>query len=219
MEQALFSRFHRPSAFKRPTSFGMAVLCAAMCQQAVAQDAPDLSTSADSNIFYFGGVYSSESVGETFNLFGTDYQDAYILGGGYQHFFIGNQGGLLAGLETGAALRKGPDVSGEIWAGVVVRADKVLQNEQINVSASVTGGLSLITDPLDVEVARELSRDGDSSFLFYMAPEISVSTPDNPNMEVFWHVQHRSGGWNTLGNMGEGANANTLGMRGVSLFC
>ncbi len=188
---------------------GLTVACAAVLQPALAQE--DIQT--NSNVFVFGGVYSSESVGETFNFFGTDYQDAYVLGGGYQHFLLGTEGGLLAGLEVGAAVRKGPDVSGEVWAGVVLRADNILQNEQLNVSASVTGGLSLITNPLDVEVARELSRNGDSTFLFYMAPEISVSTPSNPDMEVFWRVQHRSGGWNTLGDMGEGANANTIGLR------
>lgn len=169
--------------------------------------------SLDSNVFVFGGVYSSESVGETFNFLGTDYQDAYLLGGGYQHFFFGEENGFRAGLEGGVALRKGSDVSGEAWAGVVLRADNFVENELVKVSASVTGGLSLITNPLDVEVAREIARDGDSTFLFYMAPELSVSTKDNPNMEVFWRLQHRSGGWNTLGHMGEGANANTIGMR------
>ncbi|WP_108397406.1 hypothetical protein [Devosia submarina] len=169
--------------------------------------------SYDSNVFFFGGVYSSESVGETFNFLGTDYQDAYLLGGGYQQFFLGEENGFRAGLEGGLALRKGPDVSGEAWAGVVLRSDGFVQNEHVKVSASVTGGLSLITNPLDVEVAREIARDGDSTFLFYMAPELSVSTKDNPDMEVFWRLQHRSGGWNTLGHMGEGANANTIGMR------
>lgn len=196
---------------KHGWAWAVAALCAVAPQHTFAQDAS--SVTGDSNMFVFGGVYSSESVGETFNFFGTDYQDAYLLGGGYQHFFIGEEGGLRAGLEAGAALRKGPDVSGEGWAGVVLRADDILENEQLIVSASVTGGLSLITNPLDVEVARELSRDGDSTFLFYMAPEISVSTPSSPNTEVFWRVQHRSGGWNTLGNMGEGANANTIGLR------
>jgi hypothetical protein len=176
-----------------------------------AQDAAPAAN--DSNVFVFGGVYSSESVGETANFLATDYQDAYLLGGGYQHFFLGEEGGFRAGLEAGAALRKGPDVSGEAWAAIVLRADKILQNEQLVVSASVTGGLSLITNPLDVEIAREISRNGDSTFLFYMAPEISVSTPEHPNTEVFWRLQHRSGGWNTLGNMGEGANANTIGLR------
>ncbi|HEY0033567.1 MAG TPA: hypothetical protein VGB81_09900 [Devosia sp.] len=169
--------------------------------------------SNNSNVFVFGGVYSSQSIGETFNILGTDYQDAYILGGGYQRFFLGGESGFRVGLEGGVALREGPDVSGEAWAGVVLRSDGFIQNEQAKISASVTGGLSLITNPLDVEVAREISRNGDATFLFYMAPELSISTPDNPNVEAFWRLQHRSGGWNTLGNMGEGANANTIGLR------
>jgi hypothetical protein len=188
----------------------MAAGFAALCQPTAAQDQV---SSADDNVFYFGGFYSSESVGETFNFLGTDYQDAYILGGGYQHFFLGEENGFQAGLEGGVALRKGPGISGEAWAGIVLRSDGFIKNDQFKLSASVTGGLSLITNPLDVEVAREISRDGDSTFLFYMAPELSISTADNPNMEAFWRVQHRSGGWNTLGNMGEGANANTVGLR------
>jgi hypothetical protein len=187
-----------------------ATLFAASCQPAAAQEQMG---NPDDNVFYFGGVYSSESVGETFNFVGTDYQDAYVLGGGYQHFFLGEENGLQAGLEGGVALRKGPDVSGEAWAGIVLRSDGFIRNDQFKVSASVTGGLSLITNPLNVEVAREISRNGDSTFLFYMAPELSISTADNPNLEAFWRVQHRSGGWNTLGNMGEGANANTIGLR------
>jgi hypothetical protein len=178
-----------------------------------AQQGSDPTPTANSNVFVFGGIYSSESIGETLNFIGTDYQDAYVLGGGYQHFFLGAENGFQAGLETGVALRKGPDVSGEAWAGIVLRSDGFYQNEHFKLSASVTGGLSLITNPLDVEVAREISRNGDATFLFYMAPEVSISAADNPNMEAFWRLQHRSGGWNTLGNMGEGANANTIGLR------
>jgi hypothetical protein len=188
-------------------------MTAAHLSTPVFAQSPEVPTSADSNVFAFGGVYSSESVGETFNFIGTDYQDAYVLGGGYQHFLLGEENGFRAGLEAGVALRNGPTMSGEAWAGVVLRSDGFIQNEHVKISASVTGGLSLITNPLDVEVAREISRNGDATFLFYMAPELSISTAENPNMEAFWRVQHRSGGWNTLGNMGEGANANTIGLR------
>ena len=191
-----------------------AVALAILSVPAFAQETPATQTAAsDQNVFVYGGVYSSESVGETFNVFGTDYQDAYMLGAGYQQFFLGEENGFRAGLEGGVAIRKGPDVSGEAWAGIVLRSDGFLRNDQMKLSASVTGGLSLITNPLDVEVAREVSRNGDSTFLFYMAPELSLSLNDNPNVEYFWRLQHRSGGWNTLGNMGEGANANTVGIR------
>ena len=185
-----------------------------MALPALAQaDVAQPTGNADDNYFLFGGVYSSDSVGETFNFIGTNYQDAYLLGGGYQHFVYGSPNGFRAGIETGVALRNGPDVSGEVWAGIVLRSDGFVKNDAVKISASVTGGLSLITNPLNIEVARELSRNGDSTFLFYMAPELSLSTTDNPNMEYFWRIQHRSGGWNTLGNMGEGANANTVGVR------
>ncbi|MDB5473075.1 MAG: hypothetical protein JWP99_378 [Devosia sp.] len=193
--------------------FAFSFIAGAFSAPSYAQQGSEPVHGPDSNIFVFGGVYSSESVGETLNIIGTDYQDAYLLGGGYQHFFLGEENGLRAGLEAGAALRKGPDLSGEAWAGVVLRSDGFIRNEHVKISASITGGLSLVTNPLDVEVAREISRNGDSTLLFYMAPELSISTADNPNMEAFWRIQHRSGGWNTLGNMGEGANANTVGVR------
>jgi hypothetical protein len=189
------------------------LMTATACEHAAAQEAAEQVQTTNSNVFAFGGLYSSESVWETMNFVGTDYQDAYILGGGYQHFFLGQENGFQAGIETGVAVRKGPDVSGEAWAGVVLRSDGFIQNDDVKISASITGGLSLITNPLDVEVAREISRNGDSTFLFFMAPELSISTADNPNIEAFWRLQHRSGGWNTLGNMGEGANANTIGLR------
>lgn len=168
----------------------------------------------DSNVFVFGGLFSTESVGETFNFIGTDYTDAYILGGGVQTFVYGQDDGLKLGIEAGASLRKGPDVSGEVWAGAVIRADGFIHTDRFKVSASVTGGFSATTAPLDVEVVRELSRgDGDSSVLFYMAPELSLSFDSNPNVEIFYRLQHRSGGWETLGGMGEGSNANTVGLR------
>ena len=168
----------------------------------------------DSNVFVFGGVFSSASVGETFNIFGTDYQDAYILGGGVQKFISGHDDSLKLGLEFGLALRKGPDVSTEVWASAVLRADGFIHTDRFKLSASLTGGFSAITGPLDIEIARELSRgDGDSTLLFHMAPELSISFASNPDLEFFYRLQHRSGGWETLGGMGEGANANTLGLR------
>lgn len=168
----------------------------------------------DSNVFVFGGLFSSESVGETFNIIGTDYQDAYILGGGVQKFVYGQDDGLKLGLEAGASLRKGPNVTGEVWAGAVIRADGFIHTDRFKVSASVTGGFSATSAPIDVEIAREISRGGgDSSFLFYMAPELSLSFDSNPNVEIFYRLQHRSGGWETLGGMGEGSNANTVGLR------
>lgn len=197
------------------TGFTVAMAVSAFAQGHV----PDVETAtvpapADSNVFVFGGVFSSESVGETLNIFGTDYQDAYLLGAGYQKFLVGHEGSLRLGAELGLALRKGSDPSAEAWAGLVLRADGILQTKDIRLSASVTGGFSLITQPLDVEIAREIDRGGgDSQLLFYMAPELSLSTASNPNMELFYRLQHRSGGWETLGGMGEGANANTVGVR------
>ncbi|MDF2798145.1 MAG: hypothetical protein K0R85_889 [Devosia sp.] len=198
----------------RVISFAVcSLLVGALAMPALAQEVEVPALDKNGNVFLFGGVYSSESVGETLNFIATDYQDAYMLGAGYQHFFLGQENGFRLGLEGGAAVRKGPDFAGEVWAGVVARSDGFINTDKIKISASITGGLSLITNPLDVEVVRELKRDGDSTFLFYMAPELSISTKDNPDMEFFWRVQHRSGGWNTLGHMGEGANANTLGVR------
>lgn len=171
------------------------------------------ATANDQNVFGFAGRYTGGYIEHALNPFTASYEDNYVVGAGYQQFVLGDDGGLKLGGELGAALRIGEQTSGEIWAGPVLRADGLITTDRIKLSASITAGLSLTTDPIGVEADREILNNGDSTLLFYLAPEVSVSSADNPDTEFFWRLQHRSGGWKTLGNFQDGANAVSFGVR------
>jgi hypothetical protein len=195
------------------------VVLAASCQilillsaapAVLAQD----SSSRDQNVFILGGRFTDQFFEYSFNPFGVSYEDNYVIGGGYQQFFLGNAGGPRLGLEAGTALRFGDSItSGEVWGGVVARYDGLIATDHFRISASVSTGISGTTGTVGVEADRATEEHGDSSLLFYLGPEISISSADNPNLEVFWRVHHRSGAWETLGSMHDGANANTIGVR------
>ena len=183
-------------------------LCAAGATQA--QDVPRF----DSNVFFFGGRFTEEYFEFSFNPVAVNYEDNFIVGGGYQHFFFDAPLGIRLGAEVGTALRFGDsDPSGEIWAGVVARRDGLFEADHFVVNAAVTVGLSTTTGTVGIERDREIDEDGDSSLLWYLGPEISITPRANPNLDIFWRLQHRSGGWESLGHMHDGANANTVGVR------
>lgn len=165
------------------------------------------------NTFVFAGRYTSQYFEHALNPFTVRYEDNYVLGAGYQQFFIGHAGGLMLGGEVGTALRFGDSTSAEVWAGPVLRADGLIQTENVRISASLTAGLSLTSGTVGIEAQREIDSGGDTSLLYYLAPEVSLSFADNPQTEYFWRVHHRSGGWESLGNMRDGANATSLGVR------
>lgn len=171
---------------------------------------------ADSAAFVFGGRYHTENMEDLLTFagpFGVDYEDNYVIGAGYQQFFLeGND--FRLGVEAGIAVRMGNNVSGEAWAGAVGRYDGWVIGDSVRISPAFTFGLSTITNKMDgVEGVRADSHGSDARPLFYLGPEINLSWADNPNTEVFFRVQHRSGAWGTLSNMGDGANASTVGMR------
>jgi hypothetical protein len=59
----------------------------------------------------------------------------------------------------------------------------------------------------------EAESGGDATLLFYLAPELNFSLAAYPNAELFWRLHHRSGAWETLGDMDGAANANVVGAR------
>ncbi len=136
-----------------------------------------------------------------------------MLGAGYQTFFAEPLPDWHLGAEIGAAFRGGSGLSGEIWGGAVARYDGFRLGEDLRVSPSVTFGLSAITDPMGIEADRAQQRQANPAVLFYLTPEVSFSSVDNPATEVFFRLHHRSGAWGTLGGMGDGANAQVLGVR------
>lgn len=168
----------------------------------------------DQNVFGFAGRLTDGYFEHALNPFTASYEDNYVLGVGYQYFFLGEDGGVKLGAELGAALRLGsPGPSGEVWVGPVLRSDGLIVTDRVKFSAAITAGLSVTTDPIGIEVQRERETGGDSSLLFYLAPEISMSFNDNPDTEYFLRVHHRSGAWETLGNFRDSANAVSVGVR------
>ena len=79
--------------------------------------------------------------------------------------------------------------------------------------ASAPASVSAVTAPTALEHERELYYDGDASVLGFLGPELAFRLRQAPNLELVYQLHHRSGGNGTFGNMGEGSNANTIGLR------
>ncbi len=167
----------------------------------------------DQNTFVFGGRYTNQYIENALNPFTVGYENNYVVGAGYQEFFLGEDGGLKLGGEVGAALRMGNQTSTEIWVGPVLRADGLIQTDHVKISLSATAGLSLTSDTIGIEAQRERETNGDTTLLYYFGPELSVASTDDPDLEFFWRLHHRSGGGGTLGGLRDGANATALGVR------
>jgi hypothetical protein len=171
-------------------------------------DRPDV----DQSVMVFGGAMVDENMLDAANVFGSDYEDNALIGLGYQVFPY-QFGTFSFGLEAGLAGRFGESTSGEVWGGVVGRHDGVRLGP-VRVSPSFTFGLSHVTkSQKGRERDHEQERDGNARTLFYLGPELSLSSDKLPNTEVFWRLHHRSGAWGTLGDMHGGSNANVVGVR------
>ncbi len=104
-------------------------------------------------------------------------------------------------------------VVGGVWGGFYLRNQGFRILNRILVKPSLTLGLSLINSAIGTEREREIRRDGDARLLYYFGPEFAFSSVRRPEWELVYRLHHRSGGMKTLGNMSEGHNANTLGVR------
>jgi hypothetical protein len=168
----------------------------------------------DESVFIFGGRYHKGYFGHTFTPNPIP-EDFYGLAVGYQKFFITDPEGWNWGLETGVAGRFGDGpATAEIWAGGVGRYNGWVFGDTVRVSPSLTLGLSAVTDTFGIAKEREEAQDKSAKLLFYVGPEISFSHVDNPELEVFWRAQHRSGAWGTTGLAAiDGANAAMVGVR------
>jgi len=167
----------------------------------------------DDAVFAFGGRYTDAYFDRSFVPLSASYENNVVFGVGYQKFFAEPMPDWHLGAEVGVALRGGTVVSGEVWAGAVARYDGFHLGENLRVSPSFTFGLSAVTNPIGKEAERAQQRQGDPSVLFFLAPEISFASLDKPDTEVFVRLHHRSGAWGTLGDMGDGANAQVIGIR------
>lgn len=191
----------------------LAMLALGATTPAVAQIAvPPEHEPADQRVFVMGGRMTASDFGEAFNPITSNYENAIIMGGGYQRFLGEPIENLNVGIEVGAAIRSGDKATGEVWAGLVARHDGLVIGDAVRVSPSLTFGASAVTDTMGTEAEREAKDGLPGNLLFYLSPEISFASLHNPHNEVFVRLHHRSGAWNTFGGGGS-ANATMIGVR------
>jgi len=171
-----------------------------------------LNARNDESIFVFGGPMSSGYFGDALTFWSSGYESNAFAGAGYQRFFYDYESFAL-GLEAGLGLRMGLDetTSAEAWAGLVARLTE-FEFGPVNITPSITGGFSVVTDTIGVETTRTAASGDSAALLYHLAPEIAVSHDDHPEWEGFGRIQHRSGGFGTIAHI-DGSNAVTLGLR------
>ena len=183
------------------------------------------------SVFGFAGRTNSGNLGDTF-AFGVGapqrmFYDNYIVGGAYQRDFFQFNSGILIGAEVGLADRFGNfriccDIIGysngvmhpaELWGGVSFRHQGVALFDWARISPGFVFGLSAISNPIGQEVLHQIDHRGSANVLFYLGFDLALSLAALPNTELVFRIQHRSGGYGTLGGMKEGNNANVIGIR------
>jgi hypothetical protein len=184
------------------------------------------------SVFGFAGRTNSGNLGSTFGYGvgapGEIFYDNYIVGGAYQRDFIQFNSGLLVGAEVGLADRfgnykiccdtivysTGTMHSAEIWGGVSFRHEGLaLFDDIVRISPGFVFGLSAISNPIGQEALHQIDHQGSAKVLFYLGFDLAFTLANYPNTELVFRVQHRSGGYGTLGAMKEGNNANVVGIR------
>jgi hypothetical protein len=186
-------------------ALGTAWFCLALPLQA-----QTLSEANDETVFVFGGPFTSGYFSDAIQPSQWALESNVFAGVGYQRFFYGYKSFQL-GVEAGLGVRVGTPVSGEAWAGLVGRITE-FEVGPINITPSITGGLSVVTDTIGVETERTAAAGQSATLLYYLAPEIAVSHDEHPEWEAFGRIQHRSGGFGTIAHI-DGSNALTAGLR------
>jgi hypothetical protein len=151
-------------------------------------------------------------MGDTTDVLRAPYDHNAIVGLGYQHYRW-SLGYLLLGWEVGVAGRFGGNDSAEFWSGPTMRYDGFVLANLVRIAPSFTAGFSVVTASMGIERDRELAHHGSANILFYLGPEIAISTVAHPNIELFYQLHHRCGANGTLGELREGYNANVIGLR------
>jgi len=167
------------------------------------------------DITVFGGIHVADTFGGAAEFWSADYLDSYMFGAVVGRDFYDLGYGFLLGGVVGASVRFGDDeprTTGELWTGLRLRHQGFLIGDLL-ISPGVTAGFSAVSGPNSVEREREIYYDGDASILGYIGPELAYRWRSLPNVEMVTQLHHRSGGAGTFGNMGEGSNAWTWGLR------
>lgn len=187
------------------SALGALVFCLALPAQA-----QSLSETNNDALFVFGGPLTSGYFSDAIQPWAWALESNAFVGVGYQRFFYEYQSFEL-GFEAGLGVRIGSPISGEAWAGLVGRLTE-FEIGPVNITPSITGGLSVVTDTIGVESTRTAAAGQSATLLYYLAPEVAISHDDHPDWEAFGRVQHRSGGFGTIANI-DGSNALTVGLR------
>lgn len=88
------------------------------------------------------------------------------------------------GPEAGLAGRFGPNASGGLWGSVAGRHDGVALGS-VRIAPSFTFGLSHVTQSRKgCDRDREQKRNGDARTMFYLAPEVSLSSDKKRDTEI-----------------------------------
>jgi hypothetical protein len=164
------------------------------------------------SIFFFGGAFANESMKDASQIVNSSYDGNSVIGLGYQ-CYTWSSGHFHLGWEVGIACRLGGGDSVEFWGGPTIRYDGIVLADRWKITPSFTAGLSVVTETIGVERHREDYYGGDGTLLFYLAPEIAISSAVRPNVELFYRLHHRSGAGGLLGELREGYNANVIGLR------
>jgi hypothetical protein len=178
-------------------------------QDAVNTDRRDLTFRKDS-VLLFAGTFGTGNMSQSAIPF-AHRDDSYIVGGAYGRDLWVSPWNFVFTTEIGVAGRFDGGASAEIWGAGGFRQRVSIGVARLSLGLFV--GLSAISDPTDIERAREIRKDGDATLLFYFTPELALQLAYWPQLELVYRLHHRSGLFQTLGNLREGANAHVLGLR------
>src|SRR5690606_30563033 len=145
-----------------------------------AASAQEMTASRDENVFVMGGPFTTGYFGDAFFLFEDHYETNFFAGLGYQRFLY-SYGSFELGVEAGLGLRMGAgeNTSAELWGGAVARLTR-FEIGDINITPAITFGLSAVTDTIGVETQRAARLGHAVPILYYLAPEISISSDSHP---------------------------------------
>ena len=102
-------------------------------------------------------------------------------------------------LEVGAGQRFGVFHDQEFWVALYGRWTKFPWNDRVKTTIAVSTGLDYATtSPLWERSASGQSQG--SHLMHYLSPEVTFADPANPNLELVFRLQHRSGGRHYWGN-------------------
>jgi hypothetical protein len=164
------------------------------------------------NVMLFAGQYAINDLGGTVNPFTATHEDQGIVAFAYGHDFY-RWRDVVVGVEVGTGLRFGLGTAGELWGGVNFRYTGFVLFNTVRIGGGITVGFSGITKATGIEAQREIKDNGSATLLAYLGPELTMALVDNPNWELVYRIQHRSGAYGVIAHFIEGANANTVGIR------